>query len=194
MTKYRGSRDLNHETRADEFRALGCTVTDTDNTGIPGWPDLVVGCIGVNHLVEIKNPDTAYGRKGMTADQTTFNRDWRGERVTVVETTDDVINLVAVWRHKGPTPAAIVAGLGLMIALAGCQTITECEPSSTPNALFTSCTVMPQCLQNCDSTITVTQATGGATVEKSVEDNDTQKGGTRTPRPPVPPPPMEPLP
>lgn len=93
-------RDDNHETTADEFRALGCTVADTDSTGIPGWPDLVVGCIGVNHLVEVKNDGTAYGRAGLSESQSVFNRDWRGEPVEVVRGPADVVNLVAKWRSR----------------------------------------------------------------------------------------------
>ncbi len=91
-------RDANHEAVADDFRALGCTVADTDSTGIPGWPDLVVGCVGVNHLVEVKNRATAYGRAGLSETQSVFNRDWRGERVHTVECTDDVVQLVRQWR------------------------------------------------------------------------------------------------
>lgn len=101
MRKFSGSKDHNHDVIADTFRALGCTVTDTAYTGIPGWPDLVVGCVGVNHLVEVKNPATRYGRNGLNAEQTVFNRDWRGEPVHVVTTPDDAIALVKAWRHPG---------------------------------------------------------------------------------------------
>jgi len=98
MNRYAGSRDHNHEEIADTFRLCGCSVTDTERTGIAGWPDLVVGCIGVNHLVEIKNPATHYGRAGLNAQQSSFSRDWRGEKVHKVSTRDEAITLVQTWR------------------------------------------------------------------------------------------------
>jgi hypothetical protein len=99
MRRPMGSKDANHDARCNDFLAIGCSVTETERTGIPGWPDIVVGCMGVNHLVEIKNPATAYGRRGMTPEQSEFNEKWRGERVHIVRTVDDVLELVAGWRE-----------------------------------------------------------------------------------------------
>lgn len=96
--RYYGSKDHNHDEIADTFRAAGCSVTDTERAGITGWPDMVVGCAGVNHLVEVKNRKTAYGRAGLNPDQTVFNRDWRGEKVHEVATVDEAISLVQRWR------------------------------------------------------------------------------------------------
>ena len=72
---------------------------DTVSTGISGFPDLVVGCVGRNHLVEAKNPKTAYGRRGLNDNQTAFARDWRGERIFTVSSEDEVIALVQNWRR-----------------------------------------------------------------------------------------------
>lgn len=102
--KHRGSLDRNHHDRAGDFEALGCTVAHTAWAGVPGFPDLVVGCVGVNHLVEIKNPDTAYGRRGLNADQTAFNRDWRGAPMVQVSTTEQVATLVQGWRAAVVSP------------------------------------------------------------------------------------------
>lgn len=96
--KHRGSKDRNHDTLADAFRALGCTVADLHDTGLAGWPDVVVGCVGVNHLVEFKNPETAYGRAGLSPKQTAFARDWRGGQVSVAACSKDVVALVQRWR------------------------------------------------------------------------------------------------
>jgi len=96
----RGRRDGNHKALSELFRQLGCSVVDMPDTGIPGWPDAVVGCIGVNHFCEYKSQETAYGRAGFNANQTAFNRDWRGEPVALVSTQDDVIALVAKWRES----------------------------------------------------------------------------------------------
>lgn len=92
-------RDDNHNELVGVFRALGCTVFETDRVG-EGFPDVVVGCIGVNHLVEIKNPGTDYGRAGLNQKQKLFNDPWRGEKVVAVWTQDEVTALVANWRKK----------------------------------------------------------------------------------------------
>lgn len=102
----RGSRDHNHNPIAQAFIEWGCTVADMALSGVPGFPDLVVGCIGVSHLVEIKNPATAYGRAGLTVGQSAFARDWRGGRVWVVREVSDVGVLVRDWR-KAATQAMV---------------------------------------------------------------------------------------
>lgn len=91
-------RDANHNAIADRFRALGCSVFETDRVG-EGWPDLVVGVLGVNYLVEIKNPETRYGRAGLSASQTRFNDAWRGGPVVLVSSDDEATALVVNWRR-----------------------------------------------------------------------------------------------
>lgn len=99
MNRYARRRDGNHEQLARTFEQLGCTVADLSHAGLPGWPDVVVGCAGVDRLVEIKNPETRYGRAGLNPNQQTFSRDWRGGRLFVVSTPDEVIALVGNWRR-----------------------------------------------------------------------------------------------
>ena len=94
----RSSKDRNHDAIASHFRALGCSVIETHNAGISGFPDLVVGCIGRNRLVEVKNPETRYGKAGLNENQTAFNRDWRGERMYQVSSTDEATAVVQNWR------------------------------------------------------------------------------------------------
>lgn len=91
-------RDENQNTIADVFRALGCSVFETDRVG-EGFPDLIVGCLGVNHLVEVKSPETRYGRAGFNAHQLAFNQQWRGEDVALVCTEDEAVALVHNWRR-----------------------------------------------------------------------------------------------
>jgi len=99
---YRRSRkDNNHEALASLFRQMGCSAIDMIDTGIPGWPDLCIGLFGKTHNVEIKNPDTAYGRSGLNSNQTAFARDWKGEPIEIVSTPDEVIALVRKWRTTG---------------------------------------------------------------------------------------------
>lgn len=97
--KHRGSKDGNHDRAVAVFETLGCSVAELHDTGLADWPDLVVGCIGVNHLVEVKNPDTAYGRAGLNPGQAVFARDWRGGRVFVVYDERGIQDLVQAWRR-----------------------------------------------------------------------------------------------
>lgn len=99
--KRRGSRDHNHKLLSDHFEALGCSVTDLALAGVNGLPDIAVGCMGRTYLVELKNPDTAYGRKGMNTDQQRFAERWRGGQVYCVSTIEEVEILVANWRRYG---------------------------------------------------------------------------------------------
>jgi hypothetical protein len=98
--KYRGSRDANHLLIVAAFESIGCSTADLALAGVNGFPDLVVGCAGRTHLVEVKNPETSYGRAGLNRDQSAFARDWRGGKVYVVETVEDVYALVQQWRKE----------------------------------------------------------------------------------------------
>lgn len=95
----RGKKDGNHDEVVQAFESVGCTVAELHNTGVPGWPDLVVGCVGVNHLVEVKDESTAYGRRGLNENQTAFARDWRGAKVWVCTGRDAALALVQNWRR-----------------------------------------------------------------------------------------------
>lgn len=95
-----GRKDANHAALAGAFRALGCSVAELPVTGIPGFPDLLVGLIGRTFLVECKNPETAYGRAGLNPNQTAFARDWRGGKLWVCCSTDEATALVQNWRRS----------------------------------------------------------------------------------------------
>lgn len=96
----RGKKDANHDALKAVFQQLGCSVADLYNAGLPGFPDIVVGVMGKNVLVEIKNPDTAYGRAGLNSNQTAFDRDWRGAKPYVVSTELEVAALVNNLRRR----------------------------------------------------------------------------------------------
>lgn len=98
MTRH-NSKDHNHDAIVRRFRALGCSVIEMHATGIPGFPDLAVGTVGITHFVEIKNPDTPYGRKGLNDNQSAFARDWRGGMVWIARSEDDATLLVQRWRR-----------------------------------------------------------------------------------------------
>ena len=96
----RASKDRNHDAIKARFIELGCSVVDMAATGIPGWPDLACGCLKITQLVEIKNPETSYGRAGFNANQSAFARDWRGGRIWIVRSPDEATTLVQQWRHE----------------------------------------------------------------------------------------------
>jgi hypothetical protein len=95
---HRASKDGNHNLMRDTFVLLGCSVVETHLPPEPGFPDLLVGCAGVNHLVEVKDPGSAYGRRGMTVSQTRFTQRWSGEKPALVGTVTEVLDLVKKWR------------------------------------------------------------------------------------------------
>lgn len=99
MTPYR-RRDGNHAELTRAFEKLGCSVADLSGAGIPGWPDVVVGCVGVERLVEFKNPETRYGRAGLNPNQQAFSRDWRGGQLFAVSTVEEAAALVGNWRRR----------------------------------------------------------------------------------------------
>lgn len=99
MSRYARRRDGNHAQLTKAFLQLGCTVADLSHAGLPGWPDVVVGCAGVDRLVEFKNPATRYGRAGLNGNQQAFSRDWHGGQLYVVSTIDEVVVLVSNWRR-----------------------------------------------------------------------------------------------
>ncbi len=79
--------DENHAEIKRAFEALGCSVISLAEVG-GGCPDLLVGVVGVNLLVEVK---TEAGT--LTPAQRVFRRDWRGQGAEV-RTVDDVHRLV----------------------------------------------------------------------------------------------------
>lgn len=56
--------DANQDAIADEFERLGCIVDRTNKD----W-DLTVQFCGLTELVEVKNLETSYGRKGLSKRQ-----------------------------------------------------------------------------------------------------------------------------
>ena len=92
-------KDANHDEIVATFRALGCSVVETNLPPIAGFPDSLVGCVAKNHLVEIKSLDSSYGRRGLNANQCAFARDWRGGPVHTVTSRDEAIALVQNWRR-----------------------------------------------------------------------------------------------
>lgn len=89
-----GKPDSNHGDVKGWYLDLGCSVADTKDCGL-GVPDLFVGCAGVCEPVEVKAED---GK--ILPSQQTFMAAWRGGRIAVVRTQDDVIQHVQQMRQR----------------------------------------------------------------------------------------------
>ena len=83
--------DHNQKKIIEMLRQVGASVQPLTNVG-GGCPDLMVGFMGKNHLMEIKNVE---GRNRMTAHQIIWHDRWRGS-VAVVETWQDAYNQIGV--------------------------------------------------------------------------------------------------
>ncbi len=90
----RGRDDANQAPIVATYRALGCTVFDGSGIGF-GFPDLIVGCIGVTELVEVKTVD---GK--LSPAQITFAADWRGSKVRIVRSDADAVAHVQDIRRR----------------------------------------------------------------------------------------------
>lgn len=87
--------DANHAEIVAGLRACGVSVLDTSAVG-SGCPDIIAGVNGRTYLVEIKNPATKYGRKGLNANQSEWAAAWRGGPVAVVTTLSEALAAVGV--------------------------------------------------------------------------------------------------
>lgn len=90
-------RDESEPGIVSALEAMGCTVF---RLSLP--VDLLVGYLGVTHLVEVKTPaergKEGRGKGKMTELQGDFMETWRGETVAVVFTVEEAVALVKTWQ------------------------------------------------------------------------------------------------
>jgi hypothetical protein len=86
--------DANQGDAEKDFRSLGCSVADLSKVGF-GCSDLLIGCAGVDQLVEVKTEDGE-----LEASQQAFNARWRGNPPMIYRTLDDAIRIVADMRRR----------------------------------------------------------------------------------------------
>lgn len=82
---YSARRDSNEREIIEALVAVGCTVKSLSAKSIP---DLLVGCNGVNYLLEVKMP-----KNDLTDDQIIFFETWEGQCV-VVRTPEEALKAV----------------------------------------------------------------------------------------------------
>ena len=97
-----GKRDDNHaEIVATLRRVPGCRVHDTADMG-GGFPDLVVGFMGVIRLLEVKDGSLPPSARKLTADEKKFHKSWAALPVHVVNNVDEA--LTAIGLDVGAVP------------------------------------------------------------------------------------------
>lgn len=94
--RYAKNRDTNHVLVVNALRAMGCTVEAIQ--GSTGTPDLLVGCFGVDQLVEVKPLVGETRRRNPRPSQVEWHARWRGRKPVVLRTVDDCVALVSEMR------------------------------------------------------------------------------------------------
>jgi hypothetical protein len=85
-----GTKDRNHDAILAALRAAGAGVIDTHHEG-RGMPDLIVGYQNRLCLLEIKNPENAYGRRGLSPAQRKWAERWKGSKPIIVRTEAEAL-------------------------------------------------------------------------------------------------------
>jgi len=86
--RHNARKDANHNELVEILEKGGMVVKDTSKL-MQGFPDLLVWHMEAWHFVEIKNPNTAYGKKGLSKSQQKFADDWKGGPVFILRTKED---------------------------------------------------------------------------------------------------------
>jgi hypothetical protein len=94
----RGRIDSNQPIMVEAFRDMGCSVAITSNLG-DGFVDVVLGFMGVNELIEIKDGSLPPSKRRLTPDEEEFHVNWNGS-VQIAENLDDVARIVKLMRYK----------------------------------------------------------------------------------------------
>ena len=90
---YAPKADTNHAQVRTWYEQLFCSFADTHK--VPLFGDAVVGCAGVNDIIEIKAED---GK--LRPSQVTFARDWRGAKPVLIRDQQDVVEHVQSMRSR----------------------------------------------------------------------------------------------
>lgn len=85
--------DANHNSIVQALRKCGAKVLDLSGVG-SDCPDLLVGWRSSMFLMEVKNPDNWYGKKGLTEGQRKFADGWSGNPVLVVKTVEEALKAI----------------------------------------------------------------------------------------------------
>lgn len=87
----RHRRDVNAGQILRDLEDAGFSVQDLSQVG-GGCADAIIGRNGLDLKLEIKNPETGYGRRGMSESQQLRSDTWRGAPTAVVYSTRDALD------------------------------------------------------------------------------------------------------
>jgi hypothetical protein len=93
--KYGAKKDANHHEIVDALQKAGAYVLDMSHVG-KGFPDLIVGFQSKTILMEIKNPKTAYGKKGLNKNQLKWKEHWSGGAYCVADSAEAALRMIGV--------------------------------------------------------------------------------------------------
>lgn len=89
--KYGAKKDANHNELVEILLKMGVPFYDLSAVGC-GVPDGIAWVKNTWQFVEIKNPKTRYGMRGLNPIQRKWITQWRGGGVYILKTVDDAIN------------------------------------------------------------------------------------------------------
>ena len=92
--RYAARIDGNSAAIVDALRKAGASVY---HIKLP--VDLLVGYRGVTMLVEIKNPETRYGRAGANGNQREFMSTWNGGAVALVDSPEAALTAIGAIKE-----------------------------------------------------------------------------------------------
>jgi hypothetical protein len=93
--KYGAKKDANHHEIVDALQKAGAYVIDMSHVG-KGFPDLIVGFQLKTILMEIKNPKTAYGKKGLNKNQLKWKEQWLGGAYCIADSPEAALRMIGV--------------------------------------------------------------------------------------------------
>jgi len=94
-----GRKDHNQKEIVEALRQGGAAILDLSDIG-NGAPDLLVSFSGELYLVEIKNPNTFYGKKGFNKLQQKWSDEWAGRKPIILTSVDEAIKWMNVQRRS----------------------------------------------------------------------------------------------
>jgi hypothetical protein len=91
--------DANQRQVVAALRGAGATVQLLHAVG-EGCPDLLVGHLGANYLLEVKDGSKPPSAQKLTPQQEVWHRDWRGHRV-VVNSPEAALGAIGMLPFRG---------------------------------------------------------------------------------------------
>jgi hypothetical protein len=93
--------DSNQSDIVTRLRTIpGCKVAITSQVGA-GFPDLVIGFMGKNHLVELKDGSKPPSKRKLTPDEKRFHDQWTGQ-INTCDNLDDVLAVLGISTEPPP--------------------------------------------------------------------------------------------